>query len=344
MVADGADHPARLFAVLVGQSAKARKGTSWRNIQRIMEIADPVWADTCVVSGLSTGEGLISAVRDPLYEKRCMAIEEEFARTLINSGRGNNTLASIVREAYDGQTLRTMTKKPMVSTTPHVSVLGHVTVEELQARLGKVHRYSGFANRFAFFAVQRSKLLPSGAAVDRNILTGLGIKVLDALTDARDVGIMSRSDDAERRWETIYRRLDAEQPFGEVGQLAARAEATILRFAVAYALTDGKPVITEEHVAAADALWRYSQCTLEFVFGFGDPVADRLFQAISESDTGLSLTEQSALFDRHKSKARLQEARTFLEGRGLIVTVREPTGGGPRLVSFGTAKRAKRLT
>lgn len=62
--ADGAEHPARLFALLVGETAKARKGTSRSNIARVMAVADPDWSAHRVLSGLSSGEGLIAAVSD----------------------------------------------------------------------------------------------------------------------------------------------------------------------------------------------------------------------------------------------------------------------------------------
>lgn len=63
--ADGAQHPARLFVLLVGETAKARKGTSRSNISRLMSPADPEWAAHRVLSGLASGEGLIAAVADP---------------------------------------------------------------------------------------------------------------------------------------------------------------------------------------------------------------------------------------------------------------------------------------
>lgn len=62
--ADGAEHPARLFVLLVGETAKARKGTSRSNIARVMAAADPEWSAHRVLSGLSSGEGLIAAVSD----------------------------------------------------------------------------------------------------------------------------------------------------------------------------------------------------------------------------------------------------------------------------------------
>ena len=58
-------HYTNLFAVLVGDSAKSRKGTSWGHVRRIFGDIDPVWQRRRLkTGGLSTGEGLIWTVRD----------------------------------------------------------------------------------------------------------------------------------------------------------------------------------------------------------------------------------------------------------------------------------------
>jgi len=57
-------HYLNLFVALVGETSKARKGTSWSPIKWLLHASEPVWADEHVANGLSTGEGLIYAVRD----------------------------------------------------------------------------------------------------------------------------------------------------------------------------------------------------------------------------------------------------------------------------------------
>jgi hypothetical protein len=57
-------HHANLFAVLVGQSSKARKGTSYGRIKAVAKVADQAWVDNRCQGGLSSGEGLITQVRD----------------------------------------------------------------------------------------------------------------------------------------------------------------------------------------------------------------------------------------------------------------------------------------
>jgi hypothetical protein len=67
--ADGSKHFANEFGVLVGQSSKARKGTSWARVREVLNRAEEQWVESRVLSGLSSGEGLIWAVRDPVESR-----------------------------------------------------------------------------------------------------------------------------------------------------------------------------------------------------------------------------------------------------------------------------------
>ena len=52
-------HGLNLYTVLVGKTARARKGTSWDFIASPFRLLDPQWIEECVQGGLSTGEGVI---------------------------------------------------------------------------------------------------------------------------------------------------------------------------------------------------------------------------------------------------------------------------------------------
>jgi hypothetical protein len=62
-------HFTNLFAVIVAKSSKGRKGTSWGETRRVGNYVDGAWLSQRCVGGLSSGEGLIWAVRDPITEK-----------------------------------------------------------------------------------------------------------------------------------------------------------------------------------------------------------------------------------------------------------------------------------
>lgn len=62
-------HFAKLFSNLVGKTAKARKGTSHGQARYPFEKIDPDWARKRMLGGLSSGEGLIYEVRDPIFRR-----------------------------------------------------------------------------------------------------------------------------------------------------------------------------------------------------------------------------------------------------------------------------------
>jgi hypothetical protein len=50
--------------ILVGDTSKARKGSSRRQSHRLFDRVDPEYARERVMGGLASGEGLIAAVAD----------------------------------------------------------------------------------------------------------------------------------------------------------------------------------------------------------------------------------------------------------------------------------------
>ena len=345
-IADQSKHPARLFTVLVGESAKARKGTSRANIRPLFEVADPAWSDTRVMGGLSTGEGLIATVSDPPpptedgpppepVDKRLLVVESEFSRPLAVAKRDGSTLSPILRDAWDTGRLRVMTRKdPLSATGAHISVLAHITVAELEAKLTATDQSNGFANRHLFACVARSKRLPDGGTLDPADLNDVARKVKAALTRARNIDKVTRTPAAGKLWAELYDRMAEDDPGGLVGSITARAEAQTLRLSVAYAIIDGSDVIDVQHLEAAWAVWSYCRASAAYIFGdsIGDEVADKLLAALrAAGPDGMTSTEQSALFGRHVSARQLEAARDLLGEMRLAVTTTEDTAGRPRV-------------
>jgi hypothetical protein len=338
-----AEHPPRLNVLLVGETARARKGTAQAEVNKLVALAEPGWFAERVMGGLASGEGLIATVRDPAtdddtdapVDKRLLVVEPEFARVLAVAAREGNTLSTVLRQAWDDGRLRNMTRKdPLRASGAHISIVGHITAEELLRRLSDTEVASGFANRFLLALVKRSKKLPEGGTLDPAALDDLAADTIEALTAARRVGIVRRSEAARELWAKAYEEFG--DGGGLAGALTARAEAQTLRLSVCYALLDGSPVVEPAHLEAALAVWSYCEASAYAIFGdaLGDPIADRLLEALRQAgDDGLDTTAQSALFGRHVSADRRAQALALLEGKGLIVTETEETGGRPRLVS-----------
>jgi hypothetical protein len=338
-------HPARLSAVVVGQSAKARKGDSEKPSRAVIRGADPDWA-ACVKDGLSTGEGIIGSVRDQVVkpdpktgalvvidegvaDKRLLALAPEFGRVLRVMGRDGNTLSAVIREAWDDGDLRVMTKSPTVATGAHVAVLGHITTEELRRELQDTDAASGFANRFLWFAAKRSRLLPDPPAFSGEVVLGLSEKVAHALSFARGTTSVRRDEDASDLWKELYSNLSRDRP-GLAGAVLGRHEAQAVRLSLVYALLDQSPTIKVEHLEAAVAVLDYVAASVNYIFGdaLGDSVADRILAALREGELTRT-TIYSDIFSRNVSQARIAVALQLLVNLGLAHAEVRPTGGRP---------------
>ena len=104
-LADGAEHAGRLFAVMVGNTSKARKGTSWAQIRRIFVAANRRFADDRILGGFGSGEALVDAVAGEDADHRLLVIAPEWARTLSAGRREGSTLSPLLRQAWDGDRL-----------------------------------------------------------------------------------------------------------------------------------------------------------------------------------------------------------------------------------------------
>ena len=103
-------HYLNLYLVLVGETANARKGTSLGHVRKQFSFAAREWEEHNIDSGLSSGEGLVWAVRDSTYDKdgeidelgvedkRRLVVQSEFAAVLKMLGRDGNTLSALLRE------------------------------------------------------------------------------------------------------------------------------------------------------------------------------------------------------------------------------------------------------
>src|SRR5688572_12307809 len=122
-LADGARHYPNLFAVIVGDTAKSRKGTSWNRLRTIFESVAG-WPSERVMTGLSSGEGLIEQVSDSHADTRLLVVQTEFGAVLQVLARSGNTLSPVLRDAWDGTDLRIMTKnQPAAASGEHVAMV-----------------------------------------------------------------------------------------------------------------------------------------------------------------------------------------------------------------------------
>lgn len=353
---EGDEHHSNLFALLVGNTAKGRKGTSWGRVRevfaRILGKEDaPGWKPH--VSGLSTGEGIKYHVRNArdgtkttkngetvvevldegISDKRLLVVESEFASVLRVVQRQGSTLSATIREAWDSGNLRTLTKNdPVEATGAHIAVIGHITSDELRAELTATDSANGFANRFLFVAVQRSKLLPrGGGAPDEVSLTAFAERLAEIVATARTRDRITMTDDAWKAWDKVYPELSAGGD-GLHGAVTARAEAQVIRLALVYCLLDSAEAISPAHLLAALAVWNYCNETARFIFGssLGDRIADEALRRLrAAGNDGLTRDDLRNAFQRHVPSERIGIALEMLKERGKVACERVSTGGRP---------------
>jgi hypothetical protein len=330
-----------LNCVLVGETSKARKGVSWRRVQSLISKVDPTWPKPA--SGLSSGEGLIHAVRDGtpkpdgdeqewgVLDKRLLVIEEEFARPLVCAARENNILSAVIRCAFDTGDLRNLTRNsPDIATGAHISFIGHITRQELMMRLKKTDTANGFANRFLWPFVRRSQELPEGGQSHTLDFSDLEQKLKAARAFCLPAREFRRDPDAGERWQADYSRLSRGRP-GLLGGITSRGEAYVMRLALVYAVLDCSPTIKLSHLEAAFAVWTYCADSARYIFGdsLGDPDADAILNALRSAGVkGLTRTEISRLvFNGNKSADVIEHALQLLAYHYLVEKRMVPTEG-----------------
>lgn len=344
LLIEGDKHFANLFVGIVGDTANGRKGTGWGRARQLLELADPLWAATCVRSGLSSSEGLIFHVRDAsrkfdpkrgqaavvdegVSDKRMLCYEPELAQVLAQFKREGNALSAILRQSWESSRLSTLTRgNPLVATGAHVSLITHVTPMELRALFDRTQQANGMANRVVWVLSRRSKLLPFGGPEPD--ITPLADRFRAAAEAAKGFGQLALDAEAGRLWADLYTSLC------EAGTATtARGPAQTLRLALVYALLDASPAIRLDHLRAGAAVWSYADESARLVFGVptADPLDDAILAKLRDAHpSGLTRTEISNALNRNVKSNHILAALARLRDQGKARGEREETAGRPR--------------
>jgi hypothetical protein len=329
-------HHPHEFMLLVGDSSRARKGSSWDHVRRLITTIDPS-IEPRILTGLSSGEGLIWAVRDPTTQdpghsdQRLLVIEPEFASVLKAASREISTLSPTLRSAWDGRPLAILTRAaPARSTSAHIAVIGHITQHELRRHTTSVELTNGYLNRILLVACRRQRLLPEGGDPDPLAATGLTRLLAATVKHAQAAGEIRLDPDARELWHHAYRQLAEPHP-GIIGQITARAEAHTIRLALLYALTDGQRQISRHHLTAALALHDYAARSAAWALtgATGQPLAEQIHATLRHSPTGLTRSQISDTLKHNQPAGQIDHALNALQAAGRATVTRIATGGRP---------------
>jgi Protein of unknown function (DUF3987) len=356
-------HPARIWPLICGRTSDGAKGTSWSTIRPVIDAADPNFLAGHLEGGIVSGEGLIELVRDEsgddpddknydpgVFDKRLLIVEPEFASVLAKGARQGSSLMQILREAWDGSTLRSAARKSnkLRATDPHITVIGHVTPGEFRAKLTAGEVDGGTVNRLLLILSRRSKELPDGGNLPDDVRDRCAGLIAEALQAARTrTAPMQRTAAATRLWREQYPTLVAPKPDGWFASATARAQAQVLRLSVAYAALDSTQVVDVDHLAAALALWDYAEASARVLFaevGYekrSDETEKILaFIAARGKVTRNELCDE--LFQKHKKSHEVDALLSPLIDAGQVAQETFATGGRPRTFYSMREKREKR--
>jgi hypothetical protein len=345
-------HFTNIYGVLVGETS-SRKGTSADRVTAIYRSIDLDWVQR-KTGGMSTGEGLIHEIRDPSFvmkggqmqladpgvtDKRQMIEETEFSQVLTVMQREGNNLSRMLRDAWDCRPLLTtkVRHSPLKVTNPFISIMAHITPGELQKKLDELAYFNGFANRFLFVCVQRSKEIPDEGPLPPEVLAHLSQATQEAVTFAQSMGCVERTAEAAAMWRVIYSKLSAKPP-GLLGAATARAEAQVVRLALLYALLDRATAIGTEHLTAALALWRYCVDSAHHIFepvaGKYDHAAIILHNLKRAGADGMTMRDIHDLFSRNLGANEIRSILMGLEKRSVARCETRKGVGRPREMWF----------
>jgi hypothetical protein len=337
-------HPA-LFVGIVGRTSDA-KGDSWAACLYPFRVAEPQWASICIANGVGSGEGLVERIADDqtilgkdgtaqvipgATDKRCLLRLSELSGLFKRQRRENATLSEHLREAWDGETIAVPNRKgnDLMASDYAVSLVGDITPMLLRKLLETgSEAFDGFANRFLWVAVQRSRFLPSGGSMDP--LTPFLERLKTALAFAKSAGALIRDADANALWESVYPELCLS---GDSVPHTDRARPYVLRLSMLYALAACSKTIRLEHLRSALAVWDYCRCSARLIFSsqgeaVQDPLWLRLLNAITNAP-GIKREELTIAYKNRMKAAALGEVLTYLESNGLAYRrMVQPEGGG----------------
>jgi hypothetical protein len=158
-----------------------------------------------------------------------------------------------------------------------ISIIGHITRDELARLLSSTEAANGFANRFLWIWAERSEELPFGGNLVADDLDGIREAVLMARESVEKAERLNFDAEAADLWRSMYGALSAGKP-GLLGATLGRAEAQVVRLGTLYALLDCASRINSHHLRAAIAVWEYCEASARYIFGdrLGDETADAI--------------------------------------------------------------------
>ena len=237
--------------------------------------------------------------------------------------REGNTLSPVVRNAWDGKALQTITRSaPVRATGAHIAIIGHITKDELLRFISGTELANGYFNRFMVLAVRRSKELPFGGR--------LAGEDLDRVRDTLDRGAATHARQRELAFDPT-RGSDGSTSTARchAASKACSAPRPAAPKRTSSASRRSTPRSTAEtqirlpHLEAALALWRYSAPVRPLDIRRQPRRPDRrrdLGRSPRNAPPASPAPRSRDMFSRNKKAREIDRALTVLEEAGRLAT------------------------
>ncbi|WP_436776065.1 DUF3987 domain-containing protein [Yinghuangia sp. YIM S09857] len=286
-------HPLGVWTLLVGETGRGRKGTALGMARELMDGAYPDFMDLHEAMGITSGAGVIKYLAERQGEAaeaaadadergetpaglnpndgRVIFLEEEYV-TVMNRAKRDGSLSGVLRQAWDGNTLASMTAKNGARVSgAHVVIHGHTVPREFRTAISGTDIQGGTYNRLLTFHVQRSRRLPIGHTIPSRALETAHDALRAGLGFARKVKRVGFSSTALDLLNGELREEIESWDEGDdtVRAFANRADVQVMRIAALYALMDQRRQIEPRDLRAAWALVRYALESVAHLMGAG---------------------------------------------------------------------------
>lgn len=240
--------------------------------------------------GLSSGEGLAAAKNDgvpdkpemtPVPDKRILIKEPEFGNVLNMAQRQGNTLSHVLRNGYDGKTIKPLTKRDKVCVThPFFCMIGNITPQELaEHNRSSVMSSNGMLNRTMMIWTRVERRQPIPEAIPQDQIDWIASELTDSVMFARNHSFETHwkklsaiaqpvvlGESARTLWIDRYDSLVNLPDCNLVKTLCRRHRLHTLILASVFALLDKTRVIEVGHLESALAWFRYSRDSVVYSY------------------------------------------------------------------------------
>lgn len=275
------------FLILCGSTGSSKKGTSFSDVKWFFDKYWPEFTHSRLKTGVNSGEGLINCIRDKIISiekdktgkeievikdqgalsKIVLFLEPELSRLLKAGKREGSTVTETIRNAWDQVPLEINTSQRSIRSTDYnVSLIAHITPNELKSLVTDIDSSNGFLNRFLFCLAGNAepKVFPEPFEKVRFSFS-TELVTLISFINSIESEVIDLDESARVYYEDIYKEYFY-KPESEISDLIGRNIPHLLKMAMLYAILDRSPFIKTEHLKASKALIDFSENSIRYIF------------------------------------------------------------------------------